>query len=187
MGLFNYYLFYDYYHFFLHAASPEHVVVLRQVISESTLEFSSSPALWSLSGCCGSCQHVPNPGKKKQGKEAGVVPASGNQRIAQTLLEVCFYHFDLNCAQGEIFSGLVVRKGKFELCSTNTQGRKGAKVEMNLSEPAYVTFHSKLLQNFSYPSSAKIYSRYQTIAGSLARKITPGDGYLGRELHAFSS
>lgn len=116
-----------------------------------------------------------------------MVPASGNQRIDQTLLEVCFHHFDLNCAQGEIFSGLVVRKGKFELCSTNTQGRKGAKVEMNLSEPAYVTFHSRLLQNFSYPSSAKIYSRYQTIAGSLARKITPGDGYLGRELHAFSS
>lgn len=39
-----------------------------------------------------------------------MVPASGNQRLAQTLLEVCFYHFNLNCAQGETFSGLVVRK-----------------------------------------------------------------------------
>ena len=69
-----------------------------QAISESTsLQFSSFPASWSLSGCCSSCQHVHDPGKKKQGKEAGVVPASGNQRLAQTLLEICFYFFDLNC------------------------------------------------------------------------------------------
>lgn len=73
------------------------------------------------------------------------MPASGNQRLAQTLLEVCFYRFDLNCAQGEISSGLVVRKGEFEFGSTNTQGRKGAKVEINLSEPAYVTFHSRVV------------------------------------------
>ena len=173
--------------FLLHAASPEQVVVLRQVVSESSLKFSSSHTLWSLSGCCGSCQHVPNPGKKKQGKEAGVVPASGNQRIAQTLLEICFYHFDLNCAQDEIFSGLVVRKGEFELCSTNTQGRKGAKVEMNLSEPAYVTFHSRVVAELQLSLQCQDLQQIPNYCRLLARKITPGHGYLGRELHAFSS
>ena len=48
-------------------------------------------------------------------------------------------------SQPELFSGQAVRKVEFEFLSSNSHGRKGTKVEMGLSEPAYVTFHSRVV------------------------------------------
>lgn len=165
--------------FLLHAASPE------QVVSETSciwvhvevlfISYFVVPQwlLWLLS------THPLTQVRRNKGRRLGWCLHQGIRELLRHSWNL-FITLTWTAAQDEIFSGLVVRKGEFELCSTNTQGRKRSQGwnEFEWASLCYFSQQGCCKTSVIPLQCSDLHSRYQTIAGSGQKDYT-WDGYLG--------
>lgn len=104
--------------------------------------------------------------RRNRGRKQGWCLHQGIRDLLRHSWKPAFTSLTCTVSQCELFSGQAVRKGEFEFLSAIVREEKELRLKWVWVSQPMLLFTAGLSQNFSSPSSAKIYSRHQTAVNS---------------------